>query len=42
MAEYEAHLGSLDVKFKCENERGRQKLDGLVKENDKLRQLVRG
>jgi hypothetical protein len=42
MAEYEAHLGSLDVKFKCENERGRQKLDAMVKENDKLRQLVRG
>ncbi len=28
MTEYESHLGALDVKFKCEAERSKQRMDG--------------
>ena len=42
MTEYESHLGALDVKFKCEAERGRQRLDGMVRENSSLRGYANG
>ncbi len=40
MTEYESHLGALDVKYKCEAERSRQRLDGMIKENEQLRSMV--
>lgn len=40
MTEYEAHIGTLDVKYKMEAERGKGKLDQFNRENDHLRALV--
>jgi len=40
MTEYESHLGALDVKFKCEAERSKQRLSTMVRENEHLRHLV--
>ncbi|CAD7953073.1 unnamed protein product [Amoebophrya sp. A25] len=40
MTEYESHLSALDVKFKCEAERSKQRLDTMVRENEHLRHVV--
>lgn len=40
MTEYESHLGALDVKFKCEAERSKQRLESMMKENEHLRHVV--
>ncbi|CAD7923835.1 unnamed protein product [Amoebophrya sp. A120] len=40
MTEYESHLSALDVKFKCEAERSKQRLDSMVRENEHLRHVV--
>lgn len=40
MTEYESHLSALDVKFKCEAERAKSRLDYMVRENEGLRHVV--
>ena len=40
MNEYESHLGALDVKYKVEIERGRARMESVMRENEKLRQMI--
>ena len=42
VSHYEGHKGALDLKYKSEADRSRQRLDGMIRENEQLRGLIGG